>query len=44
MKIDTQGFEKEVLSGASGILSRTDAVEVELSLVDQYEEQVSSLV
>jgi FkbM family methyltransferase len=39
MKIDTQGFEKEVLSGASGILSRTDAVEVELSLVDQYEEQ-----
>lgn len=39
MKIDTQGFEKEVLAGASETLLRTDAVEVELSLVELYEEQ-----
>ena len=39
MKIDTQGFEKEVLSGATETLLRTDAVEVELSLVELYEGQ-----
>jgi hypothetical protein len=39
MKIDTQGFEKEVLSGAAETLSRTDAVEIELSLVELYEGQ-----
>lgn len=39
MKIDTQGFEKEVLIGAADTLLRTDAVEVELSLVELYEGQ-----
>ena len=39
MKIDTQGFEKEVLAGAAETLLRTDAVEVELSLVELYEGQ-----
>lgn len=39
MKIDTQGFEKEVLTGAAETLLRTDAVEVELSLVELYEGQ-----
>ena len=39
MKIDTQGFEKEVLSGAAETLSRTDTVEIELSLVELYEGQ-----
>jgi hypothetical protein len=39
MKIDTQGFEKEVLTGAVETLRRTDAVEVELSLIELYEGQ-----
>jgi FkbM family methyltransferase len=39
MKIDTQGFEREVLNGAAETLLRTDAVEVELSLVELYEGQ-----
>jgi FkbM family methyltransferase len=39
VKIDTQGFEKEVLIGAAETLLRTDAVEVELSLVELYEGQ-----
>jgi FkbM family methyltransferase len=39
MKIDTQGFEKEVLAGAVETLFRTDAVEVELSLVEMYSDQ-----
>lgn len=39
LKIDTQGFEREVLRGAGDTLLRTDAVEVELSLVELYNEQ-----
>jgi hypothetical protein len=39
MKIDTQGFEQQVLTGAAEMLLRTDAVEVELSLVELYEGQ-----
>lgn len=39
VKIDTQGFEEEVLSGSANTLLRTDAVEVELSLVELYEGQ-----
>jgi FkbM family methyltransferase len=39
MKIDTQGFEREVLAGAAETLLRTDAVEVELSLIELYEGQ-----
>lgn len=39
MKIDTQGFEREVLTGAPETLLRTDAVEIELSLIELYEGQ-----
>jgi hypothetical protein len=36
LKIDTQGYEHEVLMGASGILDRTAAIQVELSLIGLY--------
>jgi FkbM family methyltransferase len=36
LKIDTQGFEDRVLAGASGILPRIAAVQLELSLVPLY--------
>ena len=39
VKIDTQGFEREVLTGARETLKTTDAVEIELSLVELYEGQ-----
>lgn len=38
LKIDTQGYEREVLKGASGILGRISAVQLELSLVPLYDE------
>lgn len=37
LKIDTQGFEQEVLAGAEGCLDRILGVELELSLVPLYE-------
>ena len=37
LKIDTQGFEKPVLEGATGILERVVAIQAELSLVQCYE-------
>lgn len=37
LKIDTQGFELEVLKGASATLARTTVVSLELSLVELYE-------
>jgi FkbM family methyltransferase len=36
LKIDTQGYEMEVLGGASGLLERIAALQVELSLVQLY--------
>jgi FkbM family methyltransferase len=39
MKIDTQGFELEVLLGAECSLSKIDAIECELSLVPVYDGQ-----
>jgi hypothetical protein len=39
LKIDTQGYEREVLLGAPETLKRTDAVEVELSLTALYDRQ-----
>lgn len=39
LKIDTQGFEREVLDGAPDTLKKVSAVEVELSLVELYEGQ-----
>lgn len=37
LKIDTQGFEMEVLKGAAATLDRTSVVSLELSLVELYE-------
>ena len=39
LKIDTQGFELEVLKGASEALRNIGAVEVEISLIPLYEGQ-----
>jgi FkbM family methyltransferase len=36
LKIDTQGFERQVLDGAAGCLARIDTVQVEMSLVSLY--------
>jgi FkbM family methyltransferase len=37
IKVDTQGYEKEVLKGATALLHRTIAIQLELSLVPLYE-------
>jgi FkbM family methyltransferase len=37
LKIDTQGYEREVLQGASDLLSRVKALQMELSLAPLYE-------
>lgn len=39
IKIDVQGFEREVLAGAQNLLSRTSALEVELCPLTLYEGQ-----
>jgi FkbM family methyltransferase len=39
LKVDVQGFEKEVLSGARNALSQVVAIELELSLVELYSGQ-----
>ncbi len=36
LKVDTQGFEREVLAGASSVLGRTVALEIELSFRSLY--------
>jgi len=36
LKIDTQGYEKNVLTGAAGILKNVVAVQLELSLIELY--------
>jgi FkbM family methyltransferase len=36
IKVDTQGYEMEVLKGSTGLLSRTVALQLELSLVPMY--------
>jgi len=43
MKIDTQGYEREVLEGAPRLLERTVGVHIELSLLQLYD-QAPSLV
>lgn len=40
LKIDTQGFEKQVLDGAKTVLRHIDTVELELSLATLYEGQL----
>lgn len=42
LKIDTQGFECEVIKGAKGILSNVKCVTVEISLYDFYQAKSSS--
>lgn len=37
LKIDTQGYEREVLAGATGLLDRIVGMQVELSLVTLYQ-------
>lgn len=39
LKLDTQGFEEEVLGGATSVLQRTAVVQAELSLATLYEGQ-----
>jgi FkbM family methyltransferase len=38
IKVDTQGYEMEVLKGAAALLPRTSAIQVELSLVPLYQD------
>ncbi|MEG3438750.1 FkbM family methyltransferase [Pannus brasiliensis CCIBt3594] len=40
LKIDVQGFEKQAIEGAAGILPRVKGIQLELSLVPLYEGQV----
>ncbi len=40
LKIDTQGYEWEVLKGAERMLHKVEAIELELSVVPLYERQV----
>jgi FkbM family methyltransferase len=37
LKIDTQGYERQVLEGSTGLLPRLAAIQVEMSLVPLYE-------
>ena len=39
LKVDTQGFERQVLDGAGDLLDRFAAVQLELSFVELYEGQ-----
>jgi len=41
MKIDTQGFEKEVLSGAKASLKKINLLQIEMSLVPLYKNEAS---
>jgi FkbM family methyltransferase len=40
IKIDVQGYESQVLKGATDILSKTKGIQIELSLVPLYENQL----
>jgi FkbM family methyltransferase len=39
LKVDTQGYEDQVLEGASGIMKRIAGIQLELSLIPLYEGQ-----
>jgi hypothetical protein len=40
LKIDTQGYEKYVISGASRLLTNTKGIQIEMSMVELYEDQI----
>ncbi|KAA1380759.1 FkbM family methyltransferase [Aeromicrobium fastidiosum] len=40
LKIDTQGFEGEVLQGAGGLVGQVAAIQLELSFVELYDDQL----
>ncbi len=39
IKVDTQGFERQVLQGAAGLMKQATGLQLELSLVPLYENQ-----
>jgi len=39
LKIDVQGYEYEVLKGATDILQNTIGIEIEMSMIELYENQ-----
>lgn len=43
LKIDTQGYERPVLDGASGVLDRIHAIQLELSIIEVYAGEPSYL-
>lgn len=43
LKIDTQGYEKNVLDGASGIMDQVVALQVEVALVELYDGETLAL-
>jgi hypothetical protein len=40
LKIDTQGFEKNVILGGTQVLSKIDVIKVEMSIVPLYENEI----
>lgn len=40
LKIDTQGFEKEVIQGARKVLENVKVIQLEMSLVPLYKEEL----
>ncbi len=43
LKVDTQGYEKEVLRGSTGLLGRVSAMQIELSLTPVYDNAPTAL-
>lgn len=43
LKIDTQGYERQVLDGAAGVMERLPLVQLELSIVEAYDGEPSYL-
>lgn len=37
LKIDTQGFEREVIAGSAGVLDQIDSVQMEIAVTEVYE-------
>ena len=43
LKIDTQGYEKNVLDGATGIMDQVVAMQIEVALVELYDGETLAL-